>query len=155
MRTSTKAIAALAIVGTAAAVVAVFNIEPSTVASRFLAEKDDIDQETVDEFNKFISKNKRNYKTQDEFKKRQKIFKKALKTIKEHNNKKDQSSKMAINAIADLTEDELKQLSGYKPAPIGDDNEPYLEYDETKGRNLQIATSIDWRALGKVTEVKD
>ena len=54
-----------------------------------------------------------------------------------------------------MTEGELKRFSGYKPAPIGDDDEPYLEYDDKKGRNLQTAASLDWRALGKVTSVKD
>ena len=61
--TSKKIIAALAVVGTAAAVVAMLSIKADDMNQglRFLEE--DPDQETIGEFQKFISKYRRNFAT--------------------------------------------------------------------------------------------
>lgn len=87
MRTSTKAVASLAIVGTIAASLAVLNYSSTPVVdstTRFLA-AEGANDEVKESFVNFINKHQRNYLTKEEFQARLRVFKKNYEIVKDHN----------------------------------------------------------------------
>jgi len=103
------------------------------------------------EFASFVKKYNKKY-THDEFFPRYTIFKANLNKIREHASKKSTFT-MAINEFADMTFAEFhSKMTGYKrvdKSVLRAKNGPH------QNKNLKVADSIDWRAKGAVTPVKN
>lgn len=70
-----------------------------------------------------------------------------MEAIRLQNSRNDNTFSLGVNKFADYTPAEYKKLLGYKaPAKLG--NVKYLPVDN-------LADSIDWKAAGKITPVKD
>jgi cathepsin L len=99
------------------------------------------------EFSRFVKSFNKRYTT-DEFFARFNIFKTNLDLIEEHNSQSS-SSKMGVNAFADMTSEEMAgRMNGYRPI--------------NKVRNVlplrlpkNLPTSLDWNMKGAVTPIKD
>jgi len=103
------------------------------------------DEEANREFDKFVKKHKREYGSDSEKEVRRVYFRDTYKFIQSYNDVSD-SAKLEINKFADLSPEEAKSLTSLKTT-----NLPIKEVKLTNGTN----TTIDWRARGAVTPVKD
>jgi len=107
------------------------------------------ESEVQTEFDNFMLKHGKTYKSEAEALMRYKIFKKNLMEINRHNTKSTASYKKAVNKFSDMTDAEfsLQYLGGYKPIALPSTG------------NLNIPTpkdlpaSVDWRDAS--TPVKD
>jgi hypothetical protein len=88
--TTTKVIAAVAVVGSLAAIAALLGNEKSSTApsTRFLAADPLISTQDVETFNSFLAKYNRNYLTKDEFNARLGVFRSNLDLIRSHDAEK-------------------------------------------------------------------
>ncbi|CAG9861080.1 unnamed protein product [Phyllotreta striolata] len=108
-----------------------------------------------EEWVNFKSKNKKVYKTALEEMKRFSTFQSNLRKIKAHNAKEEQglsSYRMGVNAFADLTPNEFKDMMTLSNSQRPEDKEitpTKLHYDG------ELPTEVDWRKKGAVTEVKN
>ena len=66
------------------------------------------------QFQKFVSKFQRSYRTKDEYNKRLSNFKKNKKIVDEEN-AKDQTFKLELNKLADLSDAEYRSMLGVIP----------------------------------------
>lgn len=122
MTLKSKAFATLAVVGTVAAVAAVFCLSGQTSSDggvvssipggRFLQAGFSMDD--MKEFNKFVQNFNKNYMTNSEFNARFDVFQNNLNSIKKHN-KNNKSFKLKLNKFADLSPAEFAKLQGLKP----------------------------------------
>lgn len=120
MSLKSKAFATIAVVGTVAAVAAVFCLsgqsasgEVSSVpGGRFL--QAGFSMEDMKEFNKFVQNFNKNYLTNSEFNARFDVFQQNLNAIKKHN-KNNKSFKLKLNKFADLSPAEFAKLQGLRP----------------------------------------
>lgn len=112
MKTTTKIIAGLAVVGTVAAIalMGMKDNSSSGEVDRFLAE-DNSTNEDRQAFQEFVNKYNRNYLTKEEYNARLSIFKANLERVKSHNAEKEGFS-MALNKFADLSEEEFNSMLG-------------------------------------------
>lgn len=101
------------------------------------------------EYLKFIAQHGRNYGTKEEFQFRLKTFTENKQKIDEFNSQNGHTSTVGINKFADFTTAEFKQLLGSKQK-ISQvvDNVTYLP-------EANLSATVDWRAKGAVTGVKD
>lgn len=65
------------------------------------------EREIEEEFVKYIARFGKSYSSKKEYPDRYQIFKQRFLMVKAHNNKKDATSKLAINKFADMRPDEL------------------------------------------------
>lgn len=132
----------LAVVGVAACV-AVFALssqpQHTTLYNAFTTEDA--------EFFKFMSKYGKSYGTKEEFEFRSQQFKQNMAKVAMNNARNDVSYQIGINKFADWTPAEYKRLLGYKKQVRGTQNIKLLD--------TAIPDSVDWRAKGAVTPVKD
>jgi len=101
----------------------------------------------IQDFNKYYSSS--------EFQVRKNIFEQRLEKIKSHNKDVTKTWKEGVNHLTDQTEEEFKNLLGYKKsfsattAARQSFSKPY------EFKNLAVPHTIDWRQQGIVSPVKD
>ncbi|KAL0041657.1 hypothetical protein WJX79_010979 [Trebouxia sp. C0005] len=104
-------------------------------------------------FSVWAVQNNKNYSTEERAS-REQVFQTNLELIKKHNTE-DHSYKLAVNEYADLTWEEFRETrlglkaghdGSFRQAPA---EKPFLHAD------VEAPSSIDWRALGAVTPVKN
>jgi C1A family cysteine protease len=98
-------------------------------------------------FMQYITEHSKHYATKAEFQFRSKIFKESLAEVEFHNSQNN-THRLEINFMADMTKDERKKLNGYKLRQGPQKNVEIL--DESN-----LAASVDWRQKGAVTPVKN
>ncbi|KAI9909169.1 hypothetical protein PsorP6_015156 [Peronosclerospora sorghi] len=116
------------------------------------------EQQTWNAFVEFAQKYKKPYLNDDnnsmEVQQRYSTFKENLAFINEHNQAYDQGIEtfgVAVNALADLTEDEFNAMKGYRAPSAG-----LAAATFTKPANMsELPAEWDWRTRNVVTPVKD
>jgi C1A family cysteine protease len=97
---------------------------------------------------------KKSYQTKEEFKKRLSIYTKNANFIREYMNTNEAGEvapvELELNKFADLTDEEYQVMLGYKK----DTTQPQKRLNKTEFVG-DLPASIDWKAAGKVTPVKD
>merc|ERR1719454_411169 len=88
------------------------------------------------------------YGTREEYNFRLNQFRTSLKVVENHNADPKQTHTLETNFLSTWTEDERKQLLGYKPGYKAKDH--YKLLDDTN-----LSGSVDWRTKGAVTPVKN
>jgi len=101
------------------------------------------------QFMSFITEQGRSFGTTAEYKFRLNVFKNRLAEHKAHNEVEGQTSTVGVNHLTDRTDEEIKQLLGFKEMPVSEDRNETLLSEEN------LADSMDWRAKGAVTPVKN
>ena len=108
------------------------------------------DQSAWEEFSLFITRFKKVYSDLEELKHRYEVFKTNFQTIQLHNNM-NHSFSMGINIYADLTPEEFKELKiGTLVTPL-----ERVACSKFSPTGKSTTASLDWRAKGAVTPVKD
>ena len=104
------------------------------------------------QFTRFQERFNKKYENIVEFESRFQIFKENLRGIIQHNMDKTQNFTMAVNQFTDLTQTEFKEkyVGGLKSVEVGS----YGCKSFSSGAS-GLPDSIDWRAKGAVTSVKD
>ena len=114
--------------------------------------KDVVESEILEsadyKFMEHVTKYGKSYGTKAEFKFRSNIFKARLADI-EAFNAAGNTSKVGVNQFTDRTPEEMKRLNGYKPELKQFGKQAVVLDTEN------LADSVDWRAKGAVTPVKD
>nr|QFG74498.1 MAG: papain family cysteine protease [Megaviridae environmental sample] len=106
------------------------------------------DYRYLNDFNHFIKKYSKEYKTDNEYWSRYSQFESNVKHINTVNSKK-LSYSLGINQYADLSFNEFNDLY---LTPFRHNNK---NYNVHKSMNTYLPTSVDWRADNMVTDVKD
>ena len=145
MRTK-EVIATIAVVG-AVATFAVLNVSKMPSHQTFLATSnlDEIEQEFV----KYLTAHGKNYATKEEYYYRYGMFTQAYHTVNRHNSK-GRKYQLALNHLADLSNDEFSKLLGYKPN-LAETERDIAVFDD----NLAAPAEVNWVDQGAVTPVKD
>ena len=107
-----------------------------------------LDVATIQKFNQWAVKYSKVYTSPRERAYRMTLFAEKLKRIEEVNSDPTKGYKLGLNLFSDMTQEEfLIKYTGKKPTPL---SVPLAKQTPVK----QTRTSINWVALGKVTEVK-
>jgi C1A family cysteine protease len=104
-----------------------------------------------DEFSRFKGKHGKNYNSPEEHELRKIVFHQNLRYIHSQNRAKLGYS-LAVNHLADRTEDEVSSLRGFRSSLQYNGGRPF-PYDSSKKADLP--DQHDWRLYGAVTQVKD
>jgi len=107
------------------------------------------EQEYRDSFIDFMQTYSKSY-NHDEFQYRYQIYKNNLDFIKVQNAKPDATFTVALNAFADLTNKEFKELYFPSTFPVNEN----INYVPTDANN-NLPPSWDWNAKGAVTPIKN
>ncbi|KAI5634142.1 papain family cysteine protease domain-containing protein [Phthorimaea operculella] len=113
------------------------------------------DAHVEDEFTRFKIKHGKTYASDIEHLKRKEVFRQNLRYI-HSNNRARKSFSLAVNHLADRTDDELAVLRGRRhtePSPLGLPF-PYSQED-LEEMSVKLPPEFDWRIIGAVTPVKD
>lgn len=104
------------------------------------------------EFTRFKYKHGKSYHNDKEHDIRRDIFRQNLRFIHSHN-RAGKSFTVAVNHLADRTDEELKALRGFKSSNVYNGGQlfPYNPEDFKD----ELPESLDWRIAGAVTPVKD
>ncbi|KAL3285482.1 hypothetical protein HHI36_000014 [Cryptolaemus montrouzieri] len=113
------------------------------------------DDEITSEWNTFLERTKKSYRSPVEASRRLAIFKENLETIESHNALFEQGKvtyKMAVTQFTDLTKEEFSQyVNKFKLSQRPKQSENIYKANP----NLTVAAEIDWRNYGAVTYVKN
>lgn len=110
------------------------------------------EEHLVNEFTRFKYKHGKNYNNEKEHDLRRDIFRQNLRFIHSHN-RAGKGFTVAVNHLADRTEEELKALRGFKSSNIYNGGKPF-PYNPADFKD-DVPESLDWRIAGAVTPVKD
>jgi C1A family cysteine protease len=101
-----------------------------------------------------IAEHGKSYGTQEEYEHRMAIFAKNVRYVELHNtiteNDGVHAHKVALNAMADMTEHEYSKLRGYKKRV---NHTP--RYENATHHGVEVPAAIDWREKGAVTPPKN
>jgi cathepsin L len=100
------------------------------------------------EFIKFLAKHNRRYATKEEYNLRLAEFQKNHQFVQDFN-KKGSKQTVEVNHMGDWTREEYRNILGYKTHMRNSNEERVYEDNET------AVKSIDWRAKGAVTPIKN
>ncbi|XP_063542332.1 digestive cysteine proteinase 1 isoform X1 [Cydia strobilella] len=107
-----------------------------------------------DEFNRFKNKHGKTYHSDVEHEKRLNIFRQNLRFVHSQNRAR-RGYTMAVNHLADRTDDEMAALRGRKySGPNPGLPFPYAR-DDVEEESDKLPSEHDWRLFGAVTPVKD
>lgn len=108
------------------------------------------------EFQKFMSKHGAEYANETETSFRQLIFTNNLRLI-HSKNRAALGYSLAINHLADKTDDELAALRGFRPSGVKNNGGKPFPYITAAGSDdlAALPDQYDWRLFGAVTPVKD
>lgn len=114
----------------------------------------DNDRKPYDEhFNEYKDKHNKTYDTEFEHEHRRKLFLDNSRFIVSMN-RRNPSFKLAINHLADKSEDELKILRGRIP-PKKDNGGIPFKHGVAAAHQEELPAYWDWRLHGAVTQVRD
>lgn len=102
---------------------------------------------------RFMRKHGIVYATTTERMRRQNVFMQNLRYI-HSKNRESLSYSLAVNHLADRTQDELKALRGFKSSGVYNGGQPF-PYTLDEKTLADLPDSYDWRLYGAVTPVKD
>lgn len=105
------------------------------------------------EFGRFMGKHGRRYTSHAEHEVRKNVFRNNLRYIHSMNRARLGFS-LAVNHLADKTDEELKALRGYRPSGVYNGGQPF-EYDAAEMQLADLPDQHDWRLYGAVAQVKD
>uniref|UniRef100_A0A2M3ZE63 Putative cathepsin l n=1 Tax=Anopheles braziliensis TaxID=58242 RepID=A0A2M3ZE63_9DIPT len=105
-----------------------------------------------DEFSRFKGKHQKSYANDREHEHRLNVFRQNLRFIHSHN-RANRGFTVAVNHLADRTEDEMKSLRGFRSSNVYNGGQPF-PYKPAEHMD-DLPDSWDWRISGAVTPVKD
>lgn len=105
------------------------------------------------EFGRFLGKHKKSYKDNHEHDYRKDVFRQNLRYIHSMNRQKLTYS-LAVNHLADKTEEELRALRGYRSSSNQYNGGNEFPYD-VDALKADLPDQFDWRIYGAVSQVKD
>lgn len=100
-------------------------------------------------FMSFVTEQGKSYGTVAEYNFRLAIFKTRLAQHEQHNSQEGATSTQGVNMLSDRTDQEIKQLLGFKDMGVPTARKELVYPSEN------LADALDWRAKGAVTPVKD
>lgn len=112
------------------------------------------DSHVHQEFTNFQKNHGKKYQTSMEHKERQHIFRQNLRYINAIN-RRGLSYRLAINHLADKSDEELSILRGKLKSTSSKKPNNGLPFDMSKYKNKALPDTWDWRIYGAVTPVKD
>lgn len=105
-----------------------------------------------DEFTRFKYKHGKTYNGEKDHDRRRDIFRQNLRFIHSHN-RANKGYTVAVNHLADRTDEEIQALRGFKSSNSYNGGQPF-PYN-VKDYLDELPESLDWRIPGAVTPVKD
>uniref|UniRef100_A0A146M0W9 Counting factor associated protein D n=1 Tax=Lygus hesperus TaxID=30085 RepID=A0A146M0W9_LYGHE len=113
------------------------------------------DHHINDAWNDFLTTHRREFKEPSEHALRKHIFKQNHRLVHSHN-RAGQGYMLALNHLADRTDDELKALRGLRRTPGSNGGSPFpYGEEETKKTAQTLPINFDWRLYGAVNPIKD
>lgn len=103
------------------------------------------------EFDRFKNKHEKNYNDASQHEVRKNAFRNNYRFI-ESSNRKNVHFKLAVNHLADRTQEELQGLRGRMHTPGYNGGKPFDKTVRTRG---DVPDQFDWRLYGAVNPVKD
>ncbi|CAD7080373.1 unnamed protein product [Hermetia illucens] len=103
------------------------------------------------EFERFKNKHNKKYEHEAEVEHRKNIFRQNLRFIHSKNRARLGFS-LAVNHLADKTDDEIKARRGFRSSNIYNGGKPFPYNTKSKA---DLPDQYDWRLFGAVTQVKD
>ena len=107
----------------------------------------------TERYEQWMAEYGRTYKTTEEKHHRFEIFKSNVQLIESFNAAGNHTFELGINQFADLTNQEFRAMhTGFKPFPS---NSKASKTPFKYANFTDVPTSVDWRAKGAVTPIKD
>merc|ERR1712072_500779 len=117
-------------------------------ASAMSLNSGDVISETEYKFMGYVTSYNKSYATVAEYKFRLAQFEKRVAEHERHNAEPGQTSFQGVNQFTDMTDDEIKRMTGFKQMPNKVENKAVFNSTATTG-------PVDWRTKGAVTPVKN